>query len=119
LKIRALQEGVGGTFVADGRGGLRTVIVAGVDFHPVIELQDNLEQAVELIFRTRPPRKRAPDTPHEQGIAGHQLAIDQHTHRVQIMPRREQDLNTLLAELNDIAMVQLDVRVDTCLFVSR
>ena len=35
------------------------------------------------------------------------------------MPWREQDLDTLLAELNDIAVVQLDVRVDTCLFVGR
>src|SRR6266446_50233 len=69
LKIRALQEGVGGTFVADGRGGLGTVIVAGVDFHTVIELHDDLEQAVELIFRALPLGKRATNTPDEQSVA--------------------------------------------------
>src|SRR5690242_12518540 len=90
LKIRALQEGVGGTFVADGRGWLRAVIVAGVDFHTVIEPHDNVEQAVELIFRTLPLRKRATNTPHEQGVTGHQLTIDQQTYGVHIMPWREQ-----------------------------
>src|SRR5206468_8868819 len=108
LKIRALQEGVGGTFVADGRGWLRAVIVARIDFHTIIELHDDVKQAVELIVRTRPPRKRAPNTPHEQGITGHQLAIDQQTNGIQIMPRREQDLDTLLAELDDITVVQLE-----------
>ena len=117
LKSRALQEGVGSTFVADGGKWRGAVIVARVDFHTVIESHDNVKQTVELIFRALPLGKRATNTPHEQGITGHQLAVDQQTYGVHIMPWREQGLDTLFPELNDIAMVQLDIRVDPCVFV--
>src|SRR2546425_6734804 len=117
LKIRTPQEGIIGAFVTDGGEWRGAVIVARVDFHTVIEPHDDVEQAVELIFRTRPLGKRATNTSNEQGITRDELAVDQQTNGVHIMPWREQDFDTLLPKLNDIAVIQLDIRVDACLFV--
>src|SRR5439155_17122316 len=82
LKIGAVQEGIVRAFVADSGEWLGAVIVAGIHFHAVIELHDDLEQAVELLLRVCPLRKRAANTTHEQRITGDQLPVDQQTNSV-------------------------------------
>ena len=107
LKICPTQEGIVGAFVANGGDWRGAVIVARVDFHTVIEPHDDLKQAVELIFRTRPLGKRATNTANKEGITRDELAVDQQTNGVYIMPWREQDVDTLLANLHDIAVSSL------------
>src|SRR5882724_11149108 len=77
LKIGAVQEGVVRAFVADSGEGLGAVIMAGIHFHAVIELHDDLEQALELLLRVCPLRKRPANTTHEQRITSDQLTVDQ------------------------------------------
>ena len=63
---------------------------------------------------------QSPDTPHKERIAGDEFAVvDEDTDRVQVVPRCKQGLDTNLAELHLVPMVELDVRFDSGIFISR
>jgi hypothetical protein len=120
VKLRALQKGVMGPLIADGREWFFPIVVARIDFNGVVELEDDLEQTMELFLGTTPLRPRAPDAPHEERVTGDEFTIiDEETDRIEIVARREQDLDGHFADLQLMAMVELDIRFDSGVFICR
>jgi hypothetical protein len=94
--------------------------VARIDFNGVVELEDNLKQAMELFLSATPLESGAPNAPYEECVPGDKLTIvDKDADRIQVMARCEQDLDGDFAELQLMTMVELDIRFDSGFFIRR
>jgi hypothetical protein len=120
LKIRALQKGVMDPLIADGGEWFCSIVVARIDLNGVVELEDDLKQAMELFLGATALKSGAPDASDEERVTSDELAIvDEEADRIQVMPRREQDLDGDFAELQLMTMVKLDIRFDSGVFIRR
>src|SRR5262245_7145937 len=120
LKFGALQEGIVRPLVANGGEGFCAIIVPGVDLNSIVKLQDDLKQAVKLFLGTAALKTGAANTANKERVTRDELAVTaEQTDGIQIVPGREQHFDAYLADLDLITVVQLDIRVDAGLFVSR
>jgi hypothetical protein len=73
---------------------------------------------MELFLRATALRPGTPDASHEERVTGDKLTIvDEEADRIEIVARGEQDLDGNFADLQLMAMVEIDVRFDSGVFI--